>query len=251
MADFWLPTSKPYTFRDVTDWVRQIVAAADEHFRRAEYALAQPYYEKLIQHQIRYPDVFNHLGVIYHLSGRLPEARWCFEQALELNPEYLEASLNLTVTCNELGEYGSSVRTIRRAQRGTEDTNDAFRRGKVANTHRTLAQAYLELGRPEDAVHEYGRALRLCPQFHDIRMELVRLLRIRGDVQRAREELALILQLDPKHQDARAMMGVLEMEAGDRDQGLQHLRAVVAERADHPVARHFLEQIELKLRQAS
>ena len=251
MADFWLLTSAGYTFPHVTDWVRPIVAAADEHFRRAEYAQAQPHYEKLIQQDVRYPDVFNHLGVIYHLSGRLREARWCFEQALELNPGYLEASLNLTVTCNELGEYGSSVRTIQRARRGTEETNDSFRRGKVANTHRTLAQAYIELGRPEDAVHEYGRALRLCPQFHDIRLELVHLLRIRGDLQRAREELALILQLDPNHQDARAMMGVLEMEAGDRELGLKHLRAVVSERADHPVARNLLAQVDPKLQEAS
>ena len=235
----------------VTDWVQQIVTAADEHFRRAEYSLAQPYYEKLVQHEVRYPDVFNHLGVIYHLSGRLREARWCFEQALELNPGYLEASLNLTVTCNELGEYGSSVRTIQRARQDTEESNDAFRRGRVANTHRKLAAAYLELGRPEDAVHEYGRALRLCPNFHDIRLELVRLLRVRGEVRRAREELALTLQLDPKHQDARAMMGVLEMEAGDRELGMRHLRSVVAERADHPVARHYLEQAELGLRAAS
>lgn len=223
-------------------WAQQLLDAANEHYDRAEYPLAQPYYEKLVQQGLRYPDVFNRLGVIYHLGGRLPEARWCFQQALEANAGYLEAALNLSVTCNELGEYGSGVRTLQRAQNHTDDSNDAYRRGKVANLHRSLAHAYLDLDRPEDAMHEFGRALRLCPTFHDIRLELAKLLRRRGNARGAREELMLILQLEPSHHDARALLGVMEIETGDRKQGVQHLRTVVAERADHPVARAYLQE---------
>ncbi len=223
-------------------WAQQILDAANEHYDRAEYALAQPYYEKLVQQGLRYPDVFNQLGVIYHLGGRLPEARWCFQQALEVNSGYLEAALNLTVTCNELGEYGSGLRTLERAQRRSDSSNDAFRRGKVANLHRALARAYLDLDRPEDAMHEYGRALRLCPGFHDIRLELAKLLRLRGNGRGAREELSLVLQLDPDHHDARALLGVIEIETGDRTQGIEHLKAVVGQCVDHPVARAYLDE---------
>lgn len=232
-------------------WAQQILDAANAHFDRAEYPLAQPYYEKLVQQGLRYPDVFNRLGVIYHLGGRLPEARWCFQQALELNSGYLEAALNLTVTCNELGEYGSGIRTLQRAQRHSDTSNDAYRRGKVANLHRALAQAYLDLDRPEDAMHEYGRALRLCPGFHDIRLELAKLLRLRGNGRGAREELSLILQLDPDHHDARALLGVIEIETGDRAQGIEHLRAVVGLCAEHPVARAYLEEAETDYQRAS
>ena len=232
-------------------WAQQILDAANEHYDRAEYPLAQPYYEKLVQQGLRYPDVFNRLGVIYHLGGRLPEARWCFEQALEVNSGYLEAALNLTVTCNELGEYGSGVRTLKQAQRHSDSSNDAFRRGKVANLHRSLARAYLDLDRPEDAMHEFGRALRLCPKFHDIRLELAKLLRLRGNAHGAREELTLILQLEPEHHDARALLGVIEIETGDRNQGLQHLKAVVDQCADHTVAQAYLQQADSDHRHAS
>lgn len=232
-------------------WAQEILDAANEHYARAEYPLAQPYYEKLVQQGLRYPDVLNRLGVIYHLSGRLPEARWCFEQALELNSGYLEAALNLTVTCNELGEYGSGVRSLKRAQRHADSSNDAYRRGKVANLHRALAQAYMELERPEDAMHEFGRALRLCPNFHDIRLELARLLRLRGNIHGAREELTLVLQLEPSHHDARALLGVIEIETGDRKRGLQHLRDVVGHCADHPVAKAYLRHAGSDYQQAS
>lgn len=232
-------------------WAQQILDAANEHYDRADYPLAQPYYEKLVQQGLRYPDVFNRLGVIYHLGGRLPEARWCFQQALELNGGYMEAALNLTVTCNELGEYGSGVRTLERAQRHSDSSNDAYRRGKVANLHRSLARAYLEIDRPEDAMHEFRRALRLCPKFHDIRLELAKLLRLRGNAQGAREELTLILQLEPAHHDARALLGIIEIETGDRKEGLQHLRTVVDQCAEHPVARAYLKQANSDIRRAS
>ena len=239
------------TFASMAPWARQLLDAANAHYDRADYPLAQPYYEKLVQQGLRYPDVFNRLGVIYHLGGQLAEARWCFQQALEDNSGYLEAALNLTVTCNELGEYGSGVRALERAQRHADDSNDAYRRGKVANAHRALAHAYMDLDRPEDAMHELGRALRLCPRFHDIRLELARLLRQRGNVRGAREELMLILQLDPGHHDARAFLGVMEIETGDHREGVQHLRHVVAQRADHPVARAYLAQVDMGDRRAS
>jgi tetratricopeptide (TPR) repeat protein len=232
-------------------WAQLILDAANEHYDRADYPLAQPYYEKLVQQGLRYPDVFNRLGVIYHLGGRLPEARWCFQQALEVNGGYMEAALNFTVTCNELGEYGSGVRTLERAQRHSDSSNDAYRRGKVANLHRSLARAYLEIDRPEDAMHEFGRALRLCPKFHDIRLELAKLLRLRGNAQGAREELTLILQLDPSHHDARALLGVIEIETGDRREGLRHLRTVVDQCAEHPLARAYLKDADSDLRRAS
>jgi hypothetical protein len=43
----------------------------------------------------------------------------------------------------------------------------------------------------------------------------------------------------------------MEIETGDRAQGVQHLRAVVAERADHPVARAYLDDSGTHRRQAS
>ena len=248
---FWPAAGLLDTLAAMATWVKQILDAANEYYARAEYPLAQPYYEKLVEHGVRYPDVLNRLGVIYHLNGRLPEARWCFEQALEENAGYVDAALNLTVTCNELGEYDSGVRSIERAKDQASTTNDADRRGKVANLHRTLAHAYLELAQPEDAMHEFGRALRLCPGFHDIRLELARLLRLRGNVHAAREELTLILQLDPGHHDARALLGVIEVEAGDRDRGLAHLREVVEGCSDHPVAKAYLARATVDYQHAS
>jgi hypothetical protein len=61
----------------------------------------------------------------------------------------------------------------------------------------------------------------------------------------------LILQLEPGHDDARALLGIIEIETGDRRRGLRHLREVVGRCADHPVAKAYLQQTEPKFWRAS
>ena len=56
-ADFWPPIQPIATFGPMAPWAQQILDAANEHYVRAEYPLAQPYYEKLVQQGLRYPDV--------------------------------------------------------------------------------------------------------------------------------------------------------------------------------------------------
>ena len=59
-----------------------------------------------------FADVHNMMGVIHHDRGRLEEARDAFRKALTINPKYTEAALNLSVTCNDLGEYEQALELI-------------------------------------------------------------------------------------------------------------------------------------------
>ena len=61
----------------------------------------------------------------------------------------------------------------------------------------------------------------------------------------------MCMQLDPEHHDARALLGVIEIETGDRKEGLQHLRDVVELCADHPVAQAYLRQADSDYQRAS
>ena len=70
-------------------------------------------------------------------------------------------------------------------------------------------------------------------------------------IAQARPFIDRALQLDPEHQDARALLGVIEIETGDHGEGLQHLRAVVEQCADHPVARAYLQQADSDFQRAS
>jgi len=64
---------------------------------------AEPLLREVIALNPGYADVHNKMGIICSMKGELRKAAAHFEKALELNPRYTEASLNLAVTYNDLG----------------------------------------------------------------------------------------------------------------------------------------------------
>ena len=54
-------------------------------------------------------------SALYITRKRFRKAAWFFEKALQLNPGYTEASLNLSVTYNELGRFEDANRIFSHA----------------------------------------------------------------------------------------------------------------------------------------
>ncbi|MGL1241067.1 tetratricopeptide repeat protein, partial [Vibrio parahaemolyticus] len=85
-----------------------------------------------------------------------------FERALEINPSYTEAALNLAVTYNDRGKYEAARAVYARIKgkpSGSISTLDPFARGKLANMHADLAQAYADSGLPREAIEELSKAV--------------------------------------------------------------------------------------------
>ena len=131
--------------------------------------------------------------------------------AVSLNPNYTEAQLNLMVTYNDLGKYDrareiySQIR--HRGQPGAALT-DPFAKGKIANMHAEVAQAYLDAGMASEAIHEFERAIALCPEFADLRTRLAGLYRDAGNPELAKDHLCLALEHNARYAPARVMLGV-------------------------------------------
>src|SRR5262249_27745328 len=145
-------------------------------------------------------DIFNMLGVIYHDQGRYAQAQEAFEQAMRINPSYTEAALNLAVTYNDLGKYHEAKEIYSKAMvrsRGEPRSLDPFAKGKIANMHAELGDAYAGLGLADEAVREFEKALSLCPGFVDIRTKLGLGLRDMGRAEEALRELRAVKQLNP------------------------------------------------------
>src|SRR5438309_7336609 len=112
------------------------------------------------------------LGVIYHHLGEFEAAQRAFQKALDINPGYIEAALNLAIVCNDLGQYeraqqvyGAAVARSRSPQQrdpNGDEPIEAYTRGKIANLHAAVGDGYLSVRRPNDAAAEYRRALSLC-----------------------------------------------------------------------------------------
>src|SRR5687767_1416498 len=87
------------------DHLKQLLLLGREHYQNREYDKAEYLLRQVIDKTDQYADVHHMLGVITHSRGDFGEAERHFERAVELNPNYTEAQLNLMVTYNDLGKY--------------------------------------------------------------------------------------------------------------------------------------------------
>ncbi|NLE48485.1 MAG: tetratricopeptide repeat protein, partial [Sandaracinaceae bacterium] len=172
--------------------IRQNLALGREYFEKREFDKAEPRLQRAVDVGAKYADIFQMLGVIRHDRGDFEAAMEAFENALELNPNYTEAALNLVVTYNDLGRYEDARRLYQDILRSREEEEgglDVHIKGRLANLHAALSDAYKEAGLLAEAMHELRKGVLLCPTFADLRVRLARLYLDARDYRGARLEL--------------------------------------------------------------
>ena len=216
--------------RPMDDRAKQLLTLGREQYEQRNFKKAAHYFEQLLDRGEKFADVYNMMGVIHHDEGEFEAAKKAFEHALLINPSYTEASLNLAVTYNDLGRYQEAKRIYNEAThqtRGAAGEIDPFAKGKIANLHAEIAQAYGDAGMLAEAMHEYHRALALCPHFVDLRMRLAALYRQQGDLGAAEQELKEALLHRPAYAPARVALGVLCLLSGDTASAIREWETVL------------------------
>src|SRR5688572_8906058 len=200
------------------DHVKQLLLLGREHYQKRELDKAEYLLRQVVAETDRFADVFDMLGVISHSKGDFGQAERYFEKAVNLNPNYTEAQLNLMVTYNDLGKYDAAreiYSQIRHRGSGGVAQADPFAKGKIANMHAEISQAYQDAGMIVEAVQELERAVNLCPTFADLRTRLAVLYRDTGRPERAREQLEAAKEHNPNCVQARVLLGVLLLSSGE------------------------------------
>ena len=167
-----------------------------------------------------FADAFNLLGLSLALVDRSDDALTAFDQALRVNPRYVEAYLNRAIVLNHLGREGDAqVSLARAAELGATDESGypTVVANKLANEHFHLGHAYREAGALDLAVEQYRRALELRPQFNDVRLALSRALIEFGRPDEAGTVLDEVLRVRPTWLDAMLLRGLAAYLQGDLD----------------------------------
>lgn len=224
--------------------VKHHLTLGRDFYRAGEYDRARPHLEAVRAACDEFADVHNMLGFIEYDRGNPRRAQAEFERALALNPGYTEAALHLAIIYNEIGRYDDARDVYSRAhgERGGEglDELNAFVRGKIANMHADLGDAYVAIGLTDHATSEYRRALRVCPTFVDIRTKLATALRDQGKFDEALDEFIAVCEANPEFRDARVQLGVTYWRSGRIQEARQTWNQILAEDPDHRRARVYL-----------
>lgn len=227
--------------------VKQLLVLGREHYAKREFEKAEQMLRMVLEEEDRYADVHDMLGVIAHSRGNFLVAERHFERALELNPAYTEAALNLAVTYNDRGKYEKAREVYSRIKVGPVGTAqglDPFARGKLANMHADVAQAYADAGLPREAIKEYEKATALCPQFADLQVKLGTLFREINDLPAARVHYEAALQAKPNYVPAQLQLGVTLLALGDANGAEEHWREVIKLEPENSQAKMYLRMLE-------
>lgn len=218
-----------------------------EAFGEGRYDEAKQFFTKLMAMGCRFADVVNLLGVIAFERSDWITAATYFREALEINPRYTEACLNLAVTLNEMGDYEAgeaAFQTACQASAAREGQLDPFVKGRLSNLHADIAEIYHGLGHHEEAVAEYGKALSLGPTFPDLRTRLGVLLRDMGDYEGAIAEFTRVRQEHPHYAAAAIQLGITYYGRGQVELADDEWNSLLARDPTNAQALMYLKLVE-------
>lgn len=221
-----------------------------ESFEREDYQEARKNFEELVAGGYKFADVLNKLAFIMSLNGELEKAVEFFKAALEINPRYSEAAINLSYVLSELGRYeeANEVREKMKSFIGTKKkkNDDPFVLGKIANLHGELGERYIEIGWDEDAVEEYKKAIKLRPAFVDLRTRLAVLEREQGRIEDAIEHLTQSLLENPNYLPGYIQLGLTYYVMGEKELAKKQWENVLAKDPDNSVVNVYLNMLKKK-----
>ncbi|HSD43929.1 MAG TPA: tetratricopeptide repeat protein [Burkholderiales bacterium] len=184
------------------------------------------------------PEAHTALGNLHATRGREVEAAAAYRKALELDPTFVQAALNLADLERATGREDEAERTIRDVlQRAPQSAPAHHALGLALVRQKRAGEAVAELAQaaklaPDDArfayvygvaLHDTGKraeamttlqaALARHPYDREILFALATYERAAGDLARAREHTRLLRELEPENRDFARLAGELGADA--------------------------------------
>jgi Tfp pilus assembly protein PilF len=160
----------------------------------------------------------HNLGVALGASNRFDEAAAHFEKALQIDPNFYDGLVAMSVTRSHQGRMPEAIEYFKAAIRLQPDTPKA---------HVQLAHALWEQNRDQEALEEMRRALQSAPRDADIRGDFGLALAMVGRLSEAIEQLHEALQLNPNSAENHNNLGLALLASGKARESIPEFEAAL------------------------
>ena len=158
------------------DNLKALLDSAKDHFNKGHYKLAEPLLLQLQTEPLPKPDVFYMLASIAFDRGQLKRAIQLFKQSLEIDPEFTDSSVGLSIILNDLGRYDEAKKVFDDAytimKQKQKLGKDSFLLQKLSQKHAELGDIYYANNYFKEAQTEYSKALQHTPNNMELQDKL-------------------------------------------------------------------------------
>ncbi len=203
------------------------VANARHLIEQGMYAEALNELRMAIGEGKEYPDVYNLMGLCNSMLNDYKVAVSYYQKALELNPAYEEARLNLLITLSDLGKYKEADAELTIMMASTKMRPDELSpaiKARLAEGYRELAALDLESGRIEEAEKLINEAVELAPMYADLLVFHGKILRRGGRLSEAEDVLEKAVAINPGYHNCHLELGLVHFQQGAYDTAKEHLQ---------------------------
>ncbi len=140
----------------------ELFHAAKEYFNEGHYKIVEPMLQQLMIIDDRNPDVHYMAGSLFFEKGQLKKALSSFKKALEIDPNFTDASIGLSIILNDLGRYGEGKRVFEEAyalmKQKESSGSEPYINDKLALKHEEMGDLYFLYKRYEEALENFNKA---------------------------------------------------------------------------------------------
>ncbi len=156
--------------------------------------------------------LFNILGAALQSIGRFEEAVDCYNQAIQINPDYADAYGNRGNALKELGQLDEAIKSYNKVIQLNPNYAEAYgNRGNALN----------ELGQSDEAIKNYKKAIQLKPDYADAYNNLGGALKQLGQLDEAIKNYKKAIQLKPDYVNSYINLGVALQDQGQLDKAVE------------------------------
>ncbi len=191
----------------------ETLSEARQYFIEGQYKLAEPMLEQLLLQGIKNPEIYQMLATLYYDRGQFNKAIKTFRRALEIDPNYTDASVGLSIILNDIGRYEEGQKVFQEARQildAQKKPNLSFLDDSISKKHEELADLYSQSRAWGETLENLQKAMKLTPQRRVILgVKLAEAFSRLGESQKAIRELREVLFIDSECVSARLKLADL------------------------------------------
>lgn len=158
-----------------------VLNSAKKYFDEGDYNKMLPLLNSLVAQKVNSPDLFHMLGTMYYEQGQFKSSINSFKKALEIDPDFTDSSVGLSVVLNDLGKYEQAGQVFQAAQERLKKTNSTDRslslRQALAEKHMELSKLYSQHKDPQQAFEHILKYEEHLEETEDSLLKKVQILR--------------------------------------------------------------------------